>query len=443
MLMGGSINGIGRQTKFHSLIASKNLTRSISGSRPFTITGKRVEAHRIKSLKLIFLAPTQSVINRNRILNVYVRNAFAYTFNLTSNASFALSSHMKRIIRAIHSNQYYITNPISKSSLLKMGFSSIELKSMDQKFASPIQSAWPMRIYRTLSTILSKSAERFDVEGPMYPKRHNALAFNIVSEDKPTIHAARAASWDLKNCLVSSAEPQYGGQQGRFSALIASAPFRMRRQEGIRDQSNLISYVTKSDSELGFGRIISYLSGSLSGSELFNLKPSILPSRFKLVLQFLKKHGIAVLDRWNLASSNRIISIDHATLINSKTSRINMASINNTTSMIVKPYARTKLEPQSTDTGILAPDYHAFKKSLGSKIRSKESELNLLYYSPRPEHEMRADAHVSEVEFGRESILRKDTTQIAALDLDQFSDQICSIIEKRLKVERERRGLYG
>jgi hypothetical protein len=354
------------------------------------------------------------VINRNCFKKVYTKNAYA--FNSTSNAFLTLSTQMIRIIQTICSNKYSITSPISKSSLLKMGFSSIKWKSMGQKSASTMQSTWPMRISRTLSTILSKSAERFGVEGPTYPKRNNALDFNIVFKDETTIQSTGAAGWNPKNGPVSSAEPQYRSLQSRLSATIASAPLRMRRQNGIRAQSNSVVSVTRGYLEFGLGRITSHLSGSLSGNELFNLMQPILPSRFKLVLQLLKKSGLTVLDRCP-ASSNRM--------------------------MIFKPFAGIKLGPQPKDAGTLAPYYHALWKSPGSKIRSKESELNLLYYSPKKEQEKIPVAHISEDEFGRKNVLRKDTMQNAALDLDQFSDQICSIIEKRLKVERERRGLYG
>ncbi len=360
MQMRSSINGMIRQTKSHSIIASKNLTRLISHSSPFTITGKRVEAHRIKSLKLIFRAPAQSVINRNRIQRVYTKNAYAS--NSTSNAFLALSTQMIRIIQTIYSNQYSITSPIYKSSLLKMGFSSIKWKSIGQKSASPIQSTWPMRISRTLSTILSKSAERFDVEGPTYPKRNNGLDFKIVFEDKPTIHATRLANWDHKNGLVSSAEPQDTGQQGRLSTTIASAPLRIGWLDGIWAQSNLIGSVTRGDSEFVLGRIMSHLSGRLSGNELFNLMQPILPPRFKLAMQLLKKSGLTVLDRWILDSSNRTISIDHAASIN------NMTAVFNAPSMIVKPFAGMKLGPKPNDTGTLAPYYHALWNTPGSKI---------------------------------------------------------------------------
>jgi hypothetical protein len=302
-----------------------------------------------------------------------------------------------------------------------------------------------MRIKRTLSTILRRCAERLDIRGPVYPKRHNALAFNILSEDRPTIHAARAASWELKKSLASPIElkePHERGQPGRSSAHIIPTPIGMRIRDGIWPQSKLTSSAGEGYLELVFGRIASHLSGNLSDREFFNSMPPILQPRFKFVLQFLKKYGIAVLNKRSQALSNGVVSIDHGTSFNNMTSGINTALINNMISMSIKPHAKIKLEPPSTNTGILSSHYHA-EKSLLSKIRSNESALNLLYYGPRKENDVKATTPVPEMKFERESISIQDTTQFAALDLDRFSDQICSIIAKRMKVERERRGLYG
>jgi hypothetical protein len=129
--------------------------------------------------------------------------------------------------------------------------------------------------------------------------------------------------------------------------------------------------------------------------------------------------------------------LDDAVPIDRMTAFYGPTSINNMTS------AGKKLELKANGAGILAIDYHSQRKTPVSKMRSNESELELLFHSPKYVPEPKPAAHTSEVEFGRESVSREDARQIAAPDLEQFSDQICSIIEKRLKVERERRGLYG
>ena len=105
-------------------------------------------------------------------------------------------------------------------------------------------------------------------------------------------------------------------------------------------------------------------------------------------------------------------------------------------------YDRIMLK-NTSNMSIFYPHYHPIKKSLNLKIRTNESNLNLFHEYPRKEYETRAAIPVSEIELERERIFQHDTTLIPALDMEQFSDQICSIIEKRLKVERERRGLYG
>jgi hypothetical protein len=97
----------------------------------------------------------------------------------------------------------------------------------------------------------------------------------------------------------------------------------------------------------------------------------------------------------------------------------------------------------TSNMSIFYTHYHPIDKSLNLKILTNESNLNLFHEYPRKEYETRAATPVSEIELERERIFQHDTTLIPALDMEQFSDQICSIIEKRLKVERERRGLYG
>jgi hypothetical protein len=200
-------------------------------------------------------------------------------------------------------------------------------------------------------------------------------------------------------------------------------------------QSDSINSATKSDSRSGLGKIGAHLSGSLFNSKIkiefnrkfngkfLNLMPTLFQSRSGSVRLSLKKSGTVMLDD--------AVPIDRMSAFFGPTSIDNMTS------------ARKKLELKANDAGIPAIDYHSLRKTPVSKIRSNEFELELLYHSPKQVTKPKPPAHISEVEYGRESVLKEDARQIAAPDLEQFSDQICSIIEKRLKVERERRGIYG
>ncbi|MDD4651469.1 MAG: hypothetical protein PHQ34_04490, partial [Methanothrix sp.] len=90
--------------------------------------------------------------------------------------------------------------------------------------------------------------------------------------------------------------------------------------------------------------------------------PTLFQSRSGSVRLSPKKSGTAMLD--------------DAVPIDRMTAFFGPASINNMTS------ARKKKELKANDAGILAVDYHSLRKTPVSKMRSNESELELLYHTP-------------------------------------------------------------
>ena len=222
-----SENGIRKQLKFHSDISGKYSTPLISSRRPFAILGKRVVAHRVKSLKLMFRV--KSLMHRNRSPKVNIKNTFTYALNLTVNISMPLFSQRTAVLDkstksassrpfgvGTDNNQESISrdenlNDLSNTaqrtqnnlalpncecntafhatqeSALKEELSPIIIESMDRKAGSKSQSVIPMIIHRNLGMILSRYTKRFDKNDRSNSRKYYEQILKIKSKYRPTM----------------------------------------------------------------------------------------------------------------------------------------------------------------------------------------------------------------------------------------------------------------
>ncbi len=416
-----SENGIRKQLKFHSDIAGKYSTPLISSRRPFPILGKRFVAHRVKSLKLMFRV--QSLMHRNRSPKVNIKNTFTYALNLTVSISMPLFSQRTQNSLAHPNGECNTAFHATQESALKEELSPIIIESMDRKAGSKSQSAIPMIIHRNLGMILSRYTKRFDKNDRSNSRKYYEQILKIKSKYRPTMPKADPVRF-MEN-IFSEGPPEESQHNILLETFIPSVSSRTMRLDKTKAQPNLIGTNAKIDLSSGLVRIMR----PFRGSQRFKLMLSILSPRFRLALQSLIKESAAVFELSTFAAFNSAISVNHIVPINRMTSIKNL-------------YDRIMLK-NTSNMSIFYPHYHPIEKSLNLKILTNESNLNLFHEYPRKEYETRAAIPGSEIELERERIFQHDTTPIPALDMEQFSDQICSIIEKRLKVERERRGLYG
>ena len=87
-------------------------------------------------------------------------------------------------------------------------------------------------------------------------------------------------------------------------------------------------------------------------------------------------------------------------------------------------------------------------------MNAKNTNTNVLWVEPAPTYHTYPEIeHIihTHTEVIKESVVVKEvdsrpsavTSQSATVDINHLADQVCSSIERKLMIEKERRGLYG